>query len=602
MSFKLRAQLIIALIIISVSFAFTFFHVSNERHYASERSERSSENVKMAFDSMVRDTEHFYIFRAYANIRSEGVLEAIKKRDTETLYRLTLPRYKTLHEENPSLIIMQFHAPDGRSILRMHRKEQFGDYIAMRRPMLRAVHSTHKMVSGFEGGIGGIAFRIVVPVFEKEAYVGALEFGIDTAFFVDKIKQITGSESILLIHENVLGAADTSQYSEGIREYRYASITEGQKAYMRAFIDKNPMMESKNIHINDKDYEINPLYLYDSEGKKIGAIICINDVTGGYQNSVEAVIGSVVLTAILLLMFWGLFEYAFGSLIGKLNLQERYIKTILNSQKNIVVVTDGKKIIYANHAFFDYFGYTTLEKFLSEHSCICDFFESGESNEYLQANMDGMLWTEYLLRYSTQEHKVKMSVAGKTSIFTVHSQKMTYDDQIRHVVVFTDITKLNELATQDVLTQVANRFQFDKVLEHSITLSQRYGRALSMMLIDIDHFKEVNDTYGHLVGDEVLKKLAHILTKGIRKSDVVARWGGEEFVVLLPDSELSSAEKLAESLRVKIAESDFEPMKQVTCSIGVVQWNEGESSDHFLKRVDEKLYRAKESGRNCVVS
>ncbi|MGA9046482.1 diguanylate cyclase [Sulfuricurvum sp.] len=601
MSFKLRAQLIIALVVIAVSSTFTFFHISNERRYASERSERSSENVKMAFDSMVRDTEHFYTFRAYANVRSEGVIEAIKKRDTETLYRLTLPRYKTLHEENPLLSIMQFHASDGRSILRMHRKEQFGDNIALRRPMLRAVHSTRKMVSGFEGGVGGIAFRIIMPVFDKEEYVGALEFGIDTPFFVDKIKQITGSESILLIHENVLGAADKSQYAEGIGEYRYASITEGQKGYMRAFMDKNPRMESKNIRIDSKDYEINPLFLHDSEGKKVGAVICINDVTGGYQNSVEAVVGSIVLTAILLILFWSLFEYAFGSLIGKLNLQERYIKTILNSQKNIVVVTDGKKIIYANLAFFDYFGYATLDNFLSEHSCICDFFESGESNEYLQSNMDGMLWTEYLLRYSSLEHKVKMCVAGKTSIFTVNSQKMTYDDQIRHVVVFTDITKLNELATQDVLTQVANRFQFDKVLEHSITLSQRYGRALSMMLIDIDHFKEVNDTYGHLIGDEVLKKLAHILTKGIRKSDIVARWGGEEFVILLPDSELSAAEKLAETLRLKIAESDFKPIIQVTCSIGVVQWNQGESSDHFLKRVDEKLYLAKESGRNCVV-
>lgn len=602
MSFKLRAQLIIALIVISVSFAFTFFHISKEKHYASERSHRSSENVKMAFDSVVRDTEHFYTYRVYANIRSEGVLEAIKKRDTQTLYRLTLPRYKTLHEENPSLTIMQFHAPDGRSILRMHRKEQFGDNIAMRRPMLRTVHSTHKTVSGFEGGIEGIAFRIVMPVFDKEVYVGALEFGIDTAFFVNKIKKITGSDSILLIHENVLGAADKTQYAEGIREYRYASITEGQKRYMRAFSDKNPMLKSKNIRIDNKDYEINPLYLHNSEGEKVGVIICINDVTGGYQNRVEAVVSSIVLTAILLLLFLGLFEYAFGSLIGKLNLQERYIKTILNSQKNIVVVTDGKRLIYANLAFFNYFGYATLDKFLSEHTCICDFFESGESNEYLQADMDGMLWTEYLLRYSTQEHKVKMSVAGKTSIFTVNSQRMTYDNQTRHVVVFTDITRLNELATQDVLTQVANRFQFDKVLEHSITVSQRYGRALSMMLIDIDHFKEVNDTYGHLIGDEVLKKLAHILTNGIRKSDVVARWGGEEFVVLLPDSELLSAVKLAETLRVKIAESDFKPIIQVTCSIGVVQWNEGESSDHFLKRVDEKLYLAKESGRNCVIS
>ncbi|WP_299805730.1 GGDEF domain-containing protein, partial [Sulfuricurvum sp. RIFOXYD2_FULL_44_160] len=174
--------------------------------------------------------------------------------------------------------------------------------------------------------------------------------------------------------------------------------------------------------------------------------------------------------------------------------------------------------------------------------------------------------------------------------------------QMRHVVVFTDITKLNQLATQDVLTQVANRFKFDQVLEHSIALSQRYGRPLSIMIIDVDHFKAVNDTYGHLIGDEVLKKLAKILSDGIRKSDVIARWGGEEFVVLLPDSELTSAVKLAETLRAKVAESDFTPAKNMTCSIGVVRWNDGDTPDQLLKRVDEKLYTAKESGRNRVIS
>ena len=112
-----------------------------------------------------------------------------------------------------------------------------------------------------------------------------------------------------------------------------------------------------------------------------------------------------------------------------------------------------------------------------------------------------------------------------------------------------------------------------------------------------------NDTYGHLIGDEVLKTLAHTLVNGIRKSDVIARWGGEEFVILLPDSELSSALKLAEALRAKIAGSNFSPVqKSITCSIGVARWNESETADELLKRVDEKLYRAKESGRNKVVS
>jgi diguanylate cyclase len=266
------------------------------------------------------------------------------------------------------------------------------------------------------------------------------------------------------------------------------------------------------------------------------------------------------------------------------------------------VVTDGKELIFANQAFHDYFGYSTLEKFRSDHSCICDFFESGDSDEFLQSKMDGLLWTDYLIQYAANEHKVKMSVMGKSSIFTVHGQQMEYDEEVRHVVVFTNVTRLNQLATEDVLTQVANRFKFDHVLEYSISLSDRYSRALSMMIIDIDHFKAVNDTYGHLEGDEVLKTFAQILNDGIRKSDVIARWGGEEFVILLPDTDLSSAIKLAESLRLKVEQYQFISKIRVTCSIGVVRWNEGENSDQLLKRVDDKLYQAKENGRNQVVS
>jgi diguanylate cyclase len=603
MSFKFRAQLIILLIVIAVSSALTFFHTSNESRYAKERSLHSSENVKMAFNSMTDDLKHFYVYRAYTTLHLAGVIEAIKKRDTKQLYTLTLPRYKALIDENPHLMVMQYHAADGHSILRMHLKDSFGDDIASRRPMLRTAHAGHKMVTGFEGGIHGMAYRIVIPIFDNNTYIGALEFGIDTGYFVDKIKQMTGSTSILMIHEDYLGAADKSLYKEGMGAYRYtAAITKEQKIYMDAFRDHNHAMKPKNVRIDEKDYEINPLYLEDSEGKSAGAIICIDDVTGSYQNILETVLGSLLLTAALLLLFLGLFEYAFGTLIHKLNFQEHYIKTILDSQKNIVVVTDGEDIIFVNQAFYDYFGCASLEEFRREHSCICNCFEAGEADEYLQPQVDGLLWTDYLTQHSEKEHKVKMTVGGKSSIFTAHIQKMKYENQMRHVVVFTDITQLNKLATQDVLTQVANRFKFDQVLEHSIALSQRYGRPLSIMIIDIDHFKAVNDTYGHLIGDEVLKKLAKILSDEIRKSDVIARWGGEEFVVLLPDSDLSSAVKLAENLRVKVAQSDFTPVKNMTCSIGVVRWNDGDIPDQLLKRVDDKLYTAKKSGRNRVIS
>jgi hypothetical protein len=331
MRFKLRAQLIIALIVIVVSSIFTFFHISRENQFAQERTLRSSENVKMAFDSMVRDIEHFYVFRAYANLRSQPLINAIKDGDRETLYSLILPSYKQLVEENPYLIIMQFHAANGNSILRVHLKDQFGDNIASRRPMLREVHKNHKMATGFEGGFGGMAFRVIMPVFDQDTYIGAVEFGIDSEYFVEKIKQMTGSTCVLMVHENYLGAADKTLYTDGIGKYRYAAIADEQKKYMSLFVKDNLLMKPKNIQMHDKDYEINPLYLDDSMGNNVGVIVCMNDVTGGYQNSAEMVIGSIILTLMLLFVFWGLFEYAFGSLLHKLNLQERYIKMILDS-------------------------------------------------------------------------------------------------------------------------------------------------------------------------------------------------------------------------------------------------------------------------------
>lgn len=602
MNLKLRAQLTIAFIVMVTSATLTFYHLSQEKRYVKERTERSSENIKMAFASIVEDTEQLYRFRTRATIDAKGVMEAMKKRDPELLYHLVLPRYTSLKEENPHLFIMQFHAPDGRSVLRMHLKEKFGDDIASRRAMLREIHKEHKMVTGFEGGLGGIAFRVIMPIFEKDQYVGALEYGVDSGYFVDRIKHLTGTDSILMIHKDWFGAADREKYTERIGQYYFSSELKDRKELIQLYTLKNPFLEPRHIDLKGKSYEINPLFLKDTKNRNLGMIISINDVTGVSQNTIDTIIDSLMVTSVMLIVLWGLIEYTFGGLIKKVNLQERYIKTILDSQKNIVVVTNGTELIFANQAFYDYFHYFSLEKFREDHSCICDFFEAGESDEYLMPSIDGLLWTDYLIQYSSKEHKVKMRMGENISIFTVHGKKMEYAGEIRHVVVFTDITKLNQLATQDVLTQVANRFQFDKVLEHSISLSQRYERTLSLLLIDIDYFKDVNDTYGHLIGDKVLKELAHILSEGIRKSDVIARWGGEEFVVLLPDSELSSALKLAEALRMKVAKYNFDPVKQVTCSIGVVRWNEGENSDQLLKRVDEKLYIAKANGRNRVVS
>jgi diguanylate cyclase (GGDEF)-like protein len=119
-------------------------------------------------------------------------------------------------------------------------------------------------------------------------------------------------------------------------------------------------------------------------------------------------------------------------------------------------------------------------------------------------------------------------------------------------------------------------------------------------MFDIDHFKGINDTFGHDAGDNVLKKLAEIVKKEIRDTDIFARWGGEEFIILLPNTQVNGGTEFAERLRKKIEDKNFKNPETVTVSLGVTAFKTDDTEDSFLKRVDDGLYLAKKNGRNRV--
>jgi diguanylate cyclase (GGDEF)-like protein len=156
-------------------------------------------------------------------------------------------------------------------------------------------------------------------------------------------------------------------------------------------------------------------------------------------------------------------------------------------------------------------------------------------------------------------------------------------------------------ATTDPLTGLPNRLKFDQALASEMTRAERYKSPLSLVLFDVDHFKQVNDSHGHQIGDKVLTQLSRFVPNLIRSNDLLARWGGEEFVILLPGCEGSMAFQAAEKLRSAIAQVVFEKVGSVTCSFGVGQYVPGEPVTAFLARADDALYRAKVSGRNQVV-
>ncbi|HEV2334351.1 MAG TPA: sensor domain-containing diguanylate cyclase [Stellaceae bacterium] len=158
-----------------------------------------------------------------------------------------------------------------------------------------------------------------------------------------------------------------------------------------------------------------------------------------------------------------------------------------------------------------------------------------------------------------------------------------------------------QLAHFDVLTGLPNRRNFDVTLRQDIARSKRYGGALSVAMCDIDHFKIVNDTFGHQVGDVVLKSLAELMRNSLRQSDYIARWGGEEFTLLLTETGPEVSEVLLNRLRTSIADQVIPEIgRRVTVSFGVTTYVKPESPDDLMSRVDQALYLSKETGRNKV--
>ncbi|MFA6189186.1 MAG: PAS domain-containing protein [Sulfuricurvum sp.] len=161
--------------------------------------------------------------------------------------------------------------------------------------------------------------------------------------------------------------------------------------------------------------------------------------------------------------------------------------------------------------------------------------------------------------------------------------------------------EINLLATTDTLTGTANRREFNTQLEKELERAKRYDTPLSLVMYDIDHFKQVNDTFGHDAGDSVLQTLTAVVKSNVRAVDTVARWGGEEFMILMPQSDGTAASVAAEKLRQEISRHPFEQIGNLTVSFGVTEFTPHDNVNAFLKRVDNALYKAKENGRNRVV-
>ncbi len=162
--------------------------------------------------------------------------------------------------------------------------------------------------------------------------------------------------------------------------------------------------------------------------------------------------------------------------------------------------------------------------------------------------------------------------------------------------------EIKRLSEEDYLTKLYNRRKIHEVIDNEISRSKRYNSTFAVILLDIDNFKNTNDSFGHNTGDKVLVEISDIIRRTIRESDISSRWGGEEFLVFCPQTTSEGAFSLAEKLRINIEQNEFEDVGYKTASFGVARIEHGDSVQSLIHRADEALYSAKNSGKNMVMA
>lgn len=412
-----------------------------------------------------------------------GLKEAVRRGDRATLLEIATPLWQQVKLENELVRVMHFHRPDGSSLLRMHLPDVHADPIASVRPFLQRVHRERRPMSALEAGKHGVFFRVAIPIFDGGTYVGAVEIGLDVAYFIRAMRRLMDVAGAFYVEREALGV----------------------------------------------------LQIPFEHGESVGPMV------RWVESSDTCPCASVI----------------------PADFAPPWRRRILSP--------DGR------HTIIHSFPLPTLE---------------GSPAAVL------LMFQDLTEQVDEDRNELVMDLAGTLALFLVVLLvlNLSIPPLWRRVCLAT-----RESLT-DTLTGALNRKGFDQILSAEIYRSQRYGSPFCLVLIDVDNFKKVNDELGHEVGDQVLVELCDLIAPRLRQTDALARWGGDELVVVLPGQGIEGGIGLAQKLRRLVEGHHFAHGRAVCFSAGVAALRLDEERAALFARLDERLYRAKRSGRNRVVA
>jgi diguanylate cyclase (GGDEF)-like protein len=570
--------------------------------------------AQIVFETVVNTPEVKAILKKVQNTTPEN-----KNNYRVALYTLLENKFRKLQKFGFKQI--HFHLPDNHSFLRLNTPQKYGDDLTSFRHTVVYTNKTHQKISAFEEGISNNGYRFVFPMYSNDnQYLGSVELTfsaytlsefltgefldtyfiiaknalignhenyvtstIDDAFVIDKYFQ---SKKVLLPSDPRFKKHYTQENTKSFSLYTKIA----SKNYIETFIPiRNPITEETDAYL-----------IILTDGKHIAQI----------QNTLWIHFSG--LSVIILLLF---LRHIRGKNFHKkireqnnaLEIANKQLKTIINSQDNMIIITDGSKIIDVNAKVLTFFGYNHPEQFMKRHQCICNFFLEHKDYFHMGKLPKGQDWIEYLESLPPQQKIITM-VGTDMEAKAFHININKYGSNGSSIITLNDITDmiiqqkiLQYKAQHDKLTDIYNRQKIDEVLEKICGYSTRRKEEIGIIMFDIDHFKKVNDQFGHATGDEVLKKVAYMIRNNIREEDIFGRWGGEEFLIILRHTSIENTHKKAEMLRKAIENMTYPQIPSITASFGVTKISKRDTPQAVLKRTDLALYKAKTQGRNCVV-
>ncbi|MDW7971852.1 MAG: diguanylate cyclase [Thermodesulfovibrio sp.] len=628
--------LLILMILVFFSLGFYFIWSIKEREIELNLEEITG-NIEAVWKSVTsahEETMNSYFMHYVMDPKTLRILKKANSSDErqQNLARAELFKHLWYHykylRDNQLVRQFHFHLPNNRSFLRFHAPESYGDDLTNYRPTIALTNKLKKPHIGFETGRIVSGYRYVYPIIDKEGnHLGSVEISRPFEILRRALKNIFEKKGFVLIlrEKDVMPKLLPGYekyyfpvpFAKGwLLEDPFGELPDSSKPIEEEYQRVLEAQSKNKDFLNMLEDESNSTLFISHEGKYY-------TITSIKLKELDKTTHSAVLLTIVPSEEIDLIEYNFKKNLAlftflifsvsvvlylyvkqtiKIREKQNELDAITSSMGSGILVIDKRGLIqFLNNSALKILGYEEEKELIGS---IAHYKIHKHDTSLTECPLFGAVSSGK--NYCSDEVFIRKD-GSEVYVYVVSRPLFIYGELKGAVIVFTDINERKEMEKQlytlsisDTLTSLYNRRYQLEMLRNAKNKADRYGEPFSILMIDIDNFKSINDQYGHNMGDLVLKKVSNIFIKNVRASDIVSRWGGEEFLILLPNTQLDGALTIAERIRSQVEAINIETLPKITVSIGVTSYKISETIEKLISRADKALYEAKISGKNNV--